>query len=133
MGIGPNVHLLTEVTSLESTDELYIVRGGASDRKVKFSNFNPTEKEVTVTSDYTVVNDNAVVFASGTLTVTLPAASNAWKASVANIGTGTVTIQCAGSDQIIVRGIGNSSSYILADQGATVTLRANGGLVWCEF
>lgn len=130
---GPTVNDLTEVTSLESTDELYIVRGGAYDRKIKFSNFNPGENESTQTTDYTITKDNEVVFASGTLTITLPAASNAFKSMIANIGTGTVTIERAGSDQILLPGGGTSTTFILADQGATVTLRSNGGLLWLEF
>lgn len=133
MAQGPTIPDLTEVTSLESTDEFYIVRGSAYDRRVKFSNINPGENETTVTSDYTITKENEVVFASGNVTITLPAASNAFKSCVANIGTGTVTVATAGSDQILIRGIGASTSYVLADQGATVTLRANGGLVWAEF
>ena len=131
---GPRVSDLTEITTLAADDLLVVVDTSENQsKKCQAGNLNPGEIESTQTADYTITRDNEVVFCSGTLTVTLPAASNAWKVMVANIGTGVVTIERAGSDQIMVRGGATGTSYILANQGDTVTLRANGGLIWLEW
>lgn len=132
--MGKKISELNELTTLASNDLLVVVDTSAGQTKhVQFQNLNPGENETTVTADYTITKDNEVVYATGDVTVTLPAASNAWQCAVANIGTGTVTIQRAGSDAIGIRGIGTSTEYLLAEQYATVALKGNGGLLWLEF
>lgn len=131
---GPRISELTELTELASNDLLVAVDTSTGQtKKIQFQNVNPSERETTVTSDYTVTRDNEVIFASGDLTITLPAASSAWKEAIANVGTGVITIQTASGDSILIPGGGTTTSYVLASQGQTVTLRANGGVLWAEF
>lgn len=132
--MGKKISALNEITSLASNDLLVVVdTSSGQTKRIQFQNLNPGENETTVTADYTITQDNEVVYVSGDVVVTLPAASNAWKASVANVGTGTVTVQRAGSDAIGIRGLGTSTEYVLAEQYATVELKGNGGLLWLEF
>lgn len=131
---GPRISDLTEITELAANDLLVVVDTSANQtKKIQFSNLNPSEKETTVTADYTITKDNEMVFASGDVTITLPAASNAWKASIANIGTGVVTIACASGDVILLRGGMTTDTYTLGNRGEAVTLRSNGGALWVEF
>lgn len=128
---GPRVSDLGEIAGASLVDSdyyLYACLPGASQGYLKHSVLNPSDKETTVTAAYTITKDNEIVFASGTFTVTLPAATYAFRAKIANIGTGTVTVACAGSDTIE-----GSTSIVLPNQYDSVTLQANGGALWVEF
>jgi hypothetical protein len=125
---GPNITDLTEMTSTPADDDvIYIVDVSASgDRKLKYSTL--IGSSTTTTSDYTITKNREKIFASGNITITLPAASNGWEVSIANVGTGSVIIQCAGSDTIE-----GQTSIILANQYDSVTLKSNGASLWVEF
>lgn len=118
---------MTAMTTPADNDVLPIVDVSASQtKKITVQNLKgPTS---TQTSDYTIDQDGEKVFASGTLTITLAPASNAWTEKICNIGTGRVTIQCAGSDTIE-----GQASIILSGQYESVTLHSNGGALWVEF
>ena len=124
---GPTVADLTELAETPAdNDVIYIVDVSASDdKKITYQNLKgPTS---TQTSSYTITKNGEKVFCSGNITITLPAASNAWFCKIINIGTGTVTIARAGSDSIE-----GQTSFILANQYESVSLEGNGGLLWVE-
>lgn len=55
----------------------------------------------TVTTNYSILSTDGFIRASGNITLTLPASLGQGKAyNIINIGTGTVTVQSAGTDTI---------------------------------
>ena len=127
--MGLKITELTELTSPADTDLLVIVDISATrTKKIKVENLLIPEPTTTVTSDHTITKNHEVVMASGDLTITLAAATNARTAYIANVGTGAVTIQGSGSD--LIEG---SSQLLLSGQYESVTLKSNGVATWVRF
>jgi hypothetical protein len=80
-----------------------------------------------VTAAAAVLNDDDVVLASGTFSVTLPVANNSVgrMITVKNIGVGTVTVVATGSDTI-----DGAASYPLSLAYESVTVVGAGGGAW---
>jgi len=133
---GPKITQLTSLTGVNvAAEDLFIVEdiSAPQTKSITFAELAaallPLMKEVTtITTDYTIDSNMEIVFASGNVTITLPAASNSYVCSIANIGTGTVTIQRAGSDTIE-----GNNSMLLTTQYETKNLKANGGALWVSF
>jgi len=81
-----------------------------------------------VTGDYTVSHDNEVIFATGTLTITLALASKEWTVKIANSGTGVITYTRAGADTIE-----GATSGKLTGQYQTIKLTGDGVSTHIEF
>jgi len=123
---GPNVHQLTEMTDTpEDGDEFYLVDGGVADKKVAFGTLRGPR--VTTLVDYVVTRAGEVVFASGTVTITLAPAAKGWPVKVFNIGTGEVTVLCQGSDTI--EGV---ASIKMAYQYDAISLEGDGGTLYVK-
>lgn len=90
-------------------------------KKIEFQYLNPPFKISTQTGSYTITRDHEVVFASGTITITLAAATKSFHAKIINIGTGDVTVAAASGDTI--RG---DENIVLTTQFESIELIANG-------
>jgi len=80
-----------------------------------------SEYTINAAADYTVTLDNRVIFCTGTITITLAAASSGFKTIVINKGTGVVTIVPVGTDTME-----GSTQVILSDQYQSVTYKGDG-------
>jgi len=81
-----------------------------------------------ITADYTISYGNEVVFATGTLTITLALASKEWTIKIANSSTGIITIVGAGTDTIE-----GATTVKLTGQYQTITLIGDGVSTYVEF
>lgn len=79
-----------------------------------------------VSTTQPLTNSDRVILASGTITLTLPAASTKIRLTIINTGSGTITIQRAGSDTIN----GGTGSLTNAVQYTSNELVSDGGTAW---
>jgi hypothetical protein len=106
----------------------YIFNAGASTTPLKVERARNIVKvrafatnRQTKTADYTMTDDDSVVLANGTLTVTLPPVYDGREATVKDIGTGTVTVARGGSSLI-----DGATSQVLDTQYSALTVFCDG-------
>ena len=120
--MGLKISQLTEFTETMEPDDYTVMVDTSAGQTKKISATNlGIPSIVSVTATYTVAGNNLVIWATGTFTITLGAATRGWFTAICNEGTGVITVVGPGSDTIE----GNASIKITG-QYDTVVLRGNG-------
>jgi len=85
------------------------------------SSLDNVDKVVSKTTNYTVAENNLVIFASNTISITVASATKKWRTSICNNGSGVITATSPGSDTIE-----GNVSIRLTKQYDTVSLVGDG-------
>ena len=125
---GPRFTDLTEMTDTPAASDVLCVSDVSASASKKIQVSTLLGSTSTQTSDYTISKNKETVLASGEITITLPAASNAWECWIKNIGTSRVTIEPGSGDTIE-----GQSAFILGNQYEGIHLKSDGGTLWVVF
>ena len=125
---GPRFTDLTEMTATPAASDVLCISDVSAGTSNKIQVSTLLGSASTQTSAYAITKNRETVLASGEITVTLPAASNAWECWIKNIGTSKVTIAPASGDTIE-----GQDSFILGNQYEGIHLKSDGGTLWTVF
>ena len=127
--MGLTIAQLPELTETMAEDDYTVMEDTSEGRTKKIKAQHLGIPSVgTVTGTYTVAGNNLVIFATGTFTITLGAASKKWRTRICNKGTGVITVVGPGADTIQ-----GNASIKLTSQYDTVDLIGDGVATHVEF